>query len=571
MQLASWLPTGVRARRLCVTAAALLAWSLARVPSLQASCAGDCDGGGRVTITELINAVNIALGSQALSACPAADADGNGSVDIADLIKAVSAALTDCATPLPVTPPTATATATDTAHATPTETPTQGPTPTDSIAIFDLGAAAVVNELDRSVSFVPKHRGRQAGTPPPDEVPIDAVPRAIAIGSDGQLAYVTTREPDGVQIIDIAARRVAGPLPGTEAMPEAIACTPDGSAILVTNFGSHSVSIIDERRLRARLAAAPAEAALDASDMSTAVQVDTAPNGIAITTDSARALVTNYGSGSLSVIDIASRTMMKRLPVGDNPNSVAITPDGKFAYVSNFTSMTLNVVDLATNTIVGPPIPINQLAETHPTALAFSPGGYLYVTSFNVDFGDLFGGLLVINTNVDPPQAVTRIDFRTQGFANALPAATRVNAEDGVALISNFLFERDQTTAALRASAAGGTLLMIDTATNSMVDSMPVGNFPVNVAVGNLAAAAATPTETPGPSPTPTVGERCAMTRCLAPAVCTRDLGCHRNGCMPRDKCCPPDDPDCLACDGGEHDGMACAAPADCPDGVCRK
>lgn len=59
-------------------------------------CPGDCDGDGTVTVSELITAVNIALGTALLSACDAADVDGDGRVTVAELIAAVNAALLGC-------------------------------------------------------------------------------------------------------------------------------------------------------------------------------------------------------------------------------------------------------------------------------------------------------------------------------------------------------------------------------------------------------------------------------------------------------------------------------------------
>jgi hypothetical protein len=49
-----------------------------------------------VTINELLVAVNIALGSQPLSACPAVDASGGGEVSIAELILAIANAQNGC-------------------------------------------------------------------------------------------------------------------------------------------------------------------------------------------------------------------------------------------------------------------------------------------------------------------------------------------------------------------------------------------------------------------------------------------------------------------------------------------
>jgi FG-GAP-like repeat/FG-GAP repeat len=62
-------------------------------------CPGDCDGGGTVTINELIRGVNIALGNAAVGTCPAFDLDGNGGVMINELIAAVNSALRGCAGP----------------------------------------------------------------------------------------------------------------------------------------------------------------------------------------------------------------------------------------------------------------------------------------------------------------------------------------------------------------------------------------------------------------------------------------------------------------------------------------
>ena len=60
-----------------------------------APCAGDCDGGGAVTINDLIRLVNIALGTAQLSACPHG-VPGGGDVSIAMIIGAVNNALNGC-------------------------------------------------------------------------------------------------------------------------------------------------------------------------------------------------------------------------------------------------------------------------------------------------------------------------------------------------------------------------------------------------------------------------------------------------------------------------------------------
>jgi hypothetical protein len=57
-------------------------------------CIGDCDGDGRVSIEEIITAVNIALGSVDASACESLGA--NGPVTVAEIVTAVNEALNGC-------------------------------------------------------------------------------------------------------------------------------------------------------------------------------------------------------------------------------------------------------------------------------------------------------------------------------------------------------------------------------------------------------------------------------------------------------------------------------------------
>ncbi len=54
---------------------------------------GDCNGDGRVTISELVMAVAAALGERPVSQCPELDLDHNGQISVAELVSAVNAAL----------------------------------------------------------------------------------------------------------------------------------------------------------------------------------------------------------------------------------------------------------------------------------------------------------------------------------------------------------------------------------------------------------------------------------------------------------------------------------------------
>lgn len=61
-----------------------------------ASCHGDCDGDGRVSVAELITGVNILLGSQGLFRCPILDSVMDSRVTVPELVDAVTSAVNGC-------------------------------------------------------------------------------------------------------------------------------------------------------------------------------------------------------------------------------------------------------------------------------------------------------------------------------------------------------------------------------------------------------------------------------------------------------------------------------------------
>ncbi|MGH3428315.1 MAG: hypothetical protein ACRDQZ_12240, partial [Mycobacteriales bacterium] len=60
------------------------------------ACAGDCNGDGTVTVSELITLVDLALGTTDPSTCLAAGANGDRQITIAEIVEAVGNALNGC-------------------------------------------------------------------------------------------------------------------------------------------------------------------------------------------------------------------------------------------------------------------------------------------------------------------------------------------------------------------------------------------------------------------------------------------------------------------------------------------
>lgn len=163
----------------------------------------------------------------------------------------------------------------------------------------------------------------------------------------------------------------------------ALAITPNGRNAYVTNLHNGSVSVID---------------------IATNTLIDTifgfpSPQSVAITPDSRYAFVAAAGIGSVVVIDTTSNTIVATISGLGYTSSIAITSNGKYAYVTNDASVT--VID--TSTFAIKPTPALQNAfPTGPDFIAISPKGkHAYVAT-------LFDGTVHVidiktNTLLDTP------------------------------------------------------------------------------------------------------------------------------------------------------------------------
>ncbi len=101
-------------------------------------CIGDCDGDGRVMVSELVRAVLIALETFGMEACAAIDRNGDGEASMDELVTAVQNGLLGCGheqipTATPTRTPLPTAIATHTPGVCPTLTPVPGSEPAESL------------------------------------------------------------------------------------------------------------------------------------------------------------------------------------------------------------------------------------------------------------------------------------------------------------------------------------------------------------------------------------------------------------------------------------------------------
>ena len=139
--------------------------------------------------------------------------------------------------------------------------------------------------------------------------------------------------------------------------------------LLVTNSGDDTVSVLD---------------ASSGAVITTPLNTGANPRGLA--TSEAYTVVCNYDSGTVSIIENANMVPdPPQVLVGSNPVAAAIDEKTSFAYVTNYGSDTVSVVNLKTQVVsdtidVGNTV-IVSVGDTGPYGIILSPDGYdLYMT-----------------------------------------------------------------------------------------------------------------------------------------------------------------------------------------------
>jgi YVTN family beta-propeller protein len=144
-------------------------------------------------------------------------------------------------------------------------------------------------------------------------LPAGAQPYSVAVSHDGRYLYVPDNFAARLFVVEAATRQVVGEAPiGRRAALVALAA--DGATLYVTNGGSSSVSVLD-------LASDPVHPRVRAT-----VQVGVYPHGLTVTPDGRYLIVANTYGKSLSVIATASDQVVATISAERYPNDVLAAP-----------------------------------------------------------------------------------------------------------------------------------------------------------------------------------------------------------------------------------------------------
>lgn len=246
--------------------------------------------------------------------------------------------------------------------------------------------------------------------------------------------------------------------------PAGLAITPNNRTAYVANnnnytiAGQDSVSVLD---LKHNL---PKETITDPSFNQ--------PYTVTINSTGTKAYVTNSNSTTITIIDIATNSVIGVINGFDGPSGMVISPFCNRAYVNNYggpegvgsgNGTTVSIVNLNTNTIIGTPIVVDQA----PAALAMSPdGAFVYVINY-VDGEPGTGTMSVIDTSTNMVIATAT------GFSG--PFAIALTPNGRYAYVTNF--------GSNNFAPFGTTVSVVDLCTNTIIDTIQVGIQPSGIAV----------------------------------------------------------------------------------------
>ena len=193
------------------------------------------------------------------------------------------------------------------------------------------------------------------------------------------------------------------------------------------------------------------------------IPVGAGPSRVVMTRDGSRAYVTNGASDSISVIDTATDMVVATISVGDGPSSLAVTPDGHALYVMT-TAGVIEVVDTAQQ-VVTARIPVGSEGD-----IAITPdGGRVYVAA---------GLVYIIDTATNKVIKSFAAETASSPDVSNNASSVAISPDGTRAYVGMYTFNTTNG-----GFSAGGSVVLVDTATESVTGAINLFSLPGSLAV----------------------------------------------------------------------------------------
>ncbi|MBP9708852.1 MAG: beta-propeller fold lactonase family protein [Oligoflexales bacterium] len=154
-------------------------------------------------------------------------------------------------------------------------------------------------------------------------------PHGIEISKDGEFVYVTCEDREEVAVVDAANGKFMYAIPTMQSKSHMLALSPDQSRLYVANFGSASVTVLD----------------LKSRTIIGHINTGAGTEGIGISPDGAKIYATAVLEDKISVIDSNTLRVIQQIDTDPSPIRVLATPDGKYLLVNSSRTGYLQIFD----------------------------------------------------------------------------------------------------------------------------------------------------------------------------------------------------------------------------------
>ena len=238
----------------------------------------------------------------------------------------------------------------------------------------------VSNEKDNTISIIDSETNELV-----DTLKVGERPRGLTFSQDYKVLYVCASDSDAVQVYDVATGKHINDLPSGED-PEQFVLHPDNKRLYIANEDDAIATVVDveKRRVVAQIEVGvePEGMAVshngkwvivtsettnmahwvntDTSEVVANTLVDQRPRDAEFTLDDSELWVSSEIGGTVSVIDVASKTIKQTLNFAIKgissdrvqPVGIEMTSDGKYAFIALGPANHVAVVERATMEVV---------------------------------------------------------------------------------------------------------------------------------------------------------------------------------------------------------------------------
>ena len=203
------------------------------------------------------------------------------------------------------------------------------------------GLLVVANQKEHTVLVVDPEQRRELA-----KIVVGVNGHEVMVSKDGRYAYVPIYGNSGVgrpgtdgttiDVIDLRQRKLAATIDlGKPLRPHRAEWGTDGMLYVTAELGN-AVDVIDPntRKVVAEIPSGQKETHM-----------------LVVSPDGRRAYTSNVGAGSVSVLDLAKRSLITTIPVAKTVQRISMSPDGRQVFTHDQDAPRIAVIDTATNKI----------------------------------------------------------------------------------------------------------------------------------------------------------------------------------------------------------------------------